>query len=64
MSPGTLVGAVGSVTLAASVSLLAILQACDLDKVCSPGLHYFPAYITTKDAYQDLVQHAILDFCE
>ena len=52
-------GVAASAALAASVSLVAILQAGDWTGVSTPARYYFSIYITTTDQHQDSVQHAV-----
>ena len=64
MCPGSLWGAAASITLAAGVSQVSILQAGDWARVSMLARHYFSLYITTTDRHQDSVQHAVLGLSE
>ena len=65
MSPGSLWGGVAaSAALAASVSLVTILQAGDWARVSTLARHYFSTYNTSTDWHQDSVQHAVLGLSE
>ena len=59
-----LCGAKRPTALMAGVSLVSILQAGDWARVSTPARHYFSAYITTTNCYQDSVQLAVLDIIE
>ena len=61
---GSLWVAETSAALAASVSLVTILQAGDWPKVSTPARHYFSPYIITTDWHQDSVQHAVQGLTE
>ena len=64
VSPGSLQGVAASTALAASVSLVTILQAGDWTRVSTPARHYFSTYITTMDRHQESVQYAVLGLSE
>ena len=64
MSPGSLWGVAASAALAASVSLVTILQSGDWTRVSTPARHYFSTYITIMDQHQDSVQCAVLGLSE
>ena len=64
MSVGSLWGVAASAALAASVSMVTILQTGDWTRVSTPARHYFSTYITTTDWHQDSMQHAVLGISE
>ena len=64
MSLGFLWRVAASVALAASISLVTILQVGDWGRVSTPARHYFSTYITTTDQHQDSVQCAVLGLSE
>ena len=64
MSLGSLWGVAVSAALAASVSLVTILQVGDWTRVSTPARHYFSTYITTTDQHQNSVQCAVLGLSE
>ena len=64
MSPGSLWGIASSAALAASVSMVTILQVGDWARVSTPARHYFSTYITTMDWHEDSVQCAMLGLSE
>ena len=56
--------AAASAALAASVSLVSILQAGEWVEFSTLARHYFSPYITIMDQHKDSVQHAMLGLSE